>query len=436
MPTRVVSTPHPRRPAWWFAAACAAAIGFFTLLPSPGEPGTAFACLVCGSRGGVDAILNLLLFAPLGFALTLCGVRPARAIVAMALLSASIEAIQFMAIPGRDATLGDIVMDTAGGAIGVAMAHWSSAWLRPSSRFAAWACGGWSALWLAMQALSSFAFAPSLPDAAYYGQIARSFASMATFRGNVLDAHVGATTIPDERMASGSNVRALLATGATVSAVVVPGPATSRLAPIIRIADRHRDEVLILGQDARAIVFGVRTGAAVLRLRPPLFALPDALPGSAPTDTVGSNAQSTVRLDARYGSTVHLAAEQSGIRVARDIQAVAGLGWTLVLPEQWYIEGSAFEAAITALWFAAGLFPLGYWAGWVRARHDVAPPAILLVVITVALAAILACGLTLIPLRSGLSPANSIHWLSAVAGTVAGFAASLSARRRPLPDTM
>lgn len=431
MPIRVVSTPHPRRSAWWLAAACTAAIGYFTLLPAPGEPGTAFFCLICGSRGGVDAVLNLLLFVPLGIALALAGVRPTRAIIAMSILSACIEATQFIALPGRDATLGDIVMNTAGGAIGVAMTYWASAWLRPSPRFAARACVAWSALWLGAQAVASFALAPLLPRVPYYGQIARAFASMATFPGTVLDARVAATSIPDRRIPDELHIRAPLAMGAPISAVVVPGRETARLAPIVRIADRRREEVAILGQDVRTFVFGVRTGAAALRLRPPLFALPDVFADSQ--DTAAADPQPAVRLDARYGAMVSLRAERPGTSVARDVPVVAGLGWTLVLPQQWYIEGTVVEATITALWLAAGLFPLGLWAGGLRRRRAALAPTRDAVVITVLLGAVLACGLAVIPLRFGLAPARLTDWLGAVGGIVAGFTVARAIRGQQIP---
>jgi hypothetical protein len=426
MPTRVVSTPHPRRSACWLAAACIAAIGYFTLLPAAGEPGTAFLCLVCGSRGGVDAVLNVLLFAPLGVALALCGVRAPRAIVGMALLSACIEATQFVAIAGRDATLGDIVMNTTGGAIGIALVHWAPTWLRPSRRFAARACVLWSVLWLLAQAVASFALAPLLPDRPYYGQIARSFASMATFPGEVLDARTGTTAVPDRLIPETDSVRARLLAGAPISVLVVPGGDTPRLAPILRIADRDREEVALIGQDARTPVFGVRSGASLLRLRPALFAVPDAFGQTA--STARRDLTPTVRLSARFGPVVHLRVEQSGSEIARDLPLVAGLGWTLVLPQQWYVEGTAVEAVITGLWLALGLVPLGFWMAWLRARARA--PSRVITTVAIMLAAILVCGLVVIPRQFGLAPGSVVHWLSAIAGIGAGFAiASLTQRR-------
>ena len=400
------------------------AIAYFTLTPAPGQPGGTFLCLVCGSRGGVDSVLNLLLFVPLGAALASLGVRPRSAVAGMALFSACIEATQFVALSGRDATLGDIIMNTVGGALGVVLACSAHGWLRPPARIAARACLAWSALWLAGQAVASFSFAPSLPDARYHGQLARAFASMATFKGAILDARIGATVIPDGLITNSADVRALLARRSPVTALVVPAGRTQRLAPIVRIADDRREELVLLAQDGSAAVFGLRTGASVFRLRPPLFRLDGALRGAADPRQGGAGA--AVRLRASYGPVVHMRADRSDGSASRDIAARVGLAWTLVLPQQWYIEGTRTEAVITWLWVAAGLIPLGFWMASVRARG--ADGSSVWPVTLIALATVLACGLWLLPRWFGIAPASLAQWIAAAAGLTAGYLAARGVR--------
>ena len=73
-----------------------------TLIPMDAGSETDFiACIVCGSRGTADALVNVILFAPLGLALALTGRTGIRWIGYAALLSATIEFAQLV-IPGRD----------------------------------------------------------------------------------------------------------------------------------------------------------------------------------------------------------------------------------------------------------------------------------------------------------------------------------------------
>ncbi len=101
-------------------------IGLMTLLPAPEEAARAAAtpldCILCGDLGSVDFLLNILLFVPLGVGLGLAGFSWRRAVVLAGLLSAGIELLQMKFIPGRDASLGDILSNTLGGGLGALLA--------------------------------------------------------------------------------------------------------------------------------------------------------------------------------------------------------------------------------------------------------------------------------------------------------------------------
>ena len=91
----VASTPHLRRIGGVVTIGSVAAILLVTLLPESGQPVASHLCLVCGTFGGVDAILNVLLFVPLGLGLALSGIRWSRALLIVCALSLTVETTQF-----------------------------------------------------------------------------------------------------------------------------------------------------------------------------------------------------------------------------------------------------------------------------------------------------------------------------------------------------
>src|SRR2546423_11761821 len=99
--------PHQRRIGLIVILVSLALIAFATLLPEEGNPVPSL-CIICGTFGGVDAILNVLLFVPLGVGLALVGVRWRHAFLTVALLSMAIETAQLVAIPARTQTTGKI----------------------------------------------------------------------------------------------------------------------------------------------------------------------------------------------------------------------------------------------------------------------------------------------------------------------------------------
>ncbi|HXI21878.1 MAG TPA: VanZ family protein, partial [Gemmatimonadales bacterium] len=103
-------------------------IAWFTLRPDPESAEAAarspFTCLVgCGDQGLRDAILNVILFLPLGLALGLwLPARRFRSWLLTVALSCAIEFCQYHWLLGRDASLRDILTNSAGGAAGIWLA--------------------------------------------------------------------------------------------------------------------------------------------------------------------------------------------------------------------------------------------------------------------------------------------------------------------------
>ncbi len=404
-----------------------AAIMAATLVPQAGQPETTPLCVICGTLGGVDAVLNFLLFFPLGVGLGLSRARTSTALLTIFILSAGIELTQYFLISGRDASIGDVLTNVLGGSAGFFIAQTSHLWRRPMRTTALRLSVLWSAIWLGLQLLSSYSFAPALPDSHYYGQIARVFEHMATFGGQVLSATIDTVSVPNFGFAKTEQLHGLLERGAPVGAVVIPAGPTHGIAPIVRIADERQREIVLLAQDHSDLVFSLRTGAAALRLRQPLFVMREVFPA------VGDGAQiqfsDTLDIRARYGtSVVEMWADSGDVARQRDIPVYPALGWILFFPARWYVEGTTAEVGVSLLWLGASLIPLGYWIFFVvRSKQGrpprERPPAFY------GLLVVLGLGLVVIPFLFGMMPDSLAAWLASAGGLLVGVVLGRADRR-------
>lgn len=395
-----------------------AAIALATLLPEPPVIVESHFCLVCGALGGVNGVLNVFLFAPLGVGLALWGVPGRRALLSMFALSVLIETAQLLLIPGRYSTLGDVLTNTVGGAFGFWIGRYADLWLRPPPRVARNLALGWALVWLAIQIVSNFGLALSLPDSQYYGQLARALPNRAVFHGVVLAASIGDAQIPNTVLAHSRDVRGLLLKGAPVATTVVPAELTRTLAPIVRVAGGRNEEIVLLAQNGAGLVFGVHTGAAVLRLRPPLFSLREAFASSSSPAVVDD----TLRLSGRYfPDSVRMTANSESATRERAVPLSAALGWTFWLPFQWLIEGTSAELVISSLWTACLLIPLGYWSVKIGGSSGSQRVATQLVLALLGVAAVY-LGLIVVPHGFGLATAPLRDWLATLTGILVGCA--------------
>lgn len=421
MKMTVAPAPHLRRVGLVIAVASLVAISFATLSPEPGSAVGSHLCLVCGSLGVVNAVLNVFLFVPLGIGLAFIGFPGKRAVLAMFALSALIETAQFLVIPGRYSTIGDVLTNTLGGVLGFAVGRYAFTLLRPSPRIAVALCIGWSAVWLTVQTISAFGFSPAMPTSEYYGQIAPRLGNFEQFRGRVLRANIADVAVPDTRFKDSAHVRELLLRGAIVTTtIVVPARPTGDIAPIVRLADASQREIALLAQNGDNLVFGVRTGAAVLRLRPPFFALSDVFPAVSPSDS--GLTTDTLTVSARYSAREVWMNTQMRTSHDRRIRIAVSLGWTMLLPFQWFIEGTRVELALSAVWIACLLLPIGYWGvGVARFPRAENATRIWTTAMPIALVLLLV-GLVAVPHAFGATAAPPSDWLAALTGILLGGA--------------
>jgi len=388
-----------------------AAIALATLTPAEaGAYGSPF-CIICGELGAVDVVLNILLFMPYGFGFGLADLRWRRAIGLTIATTAAIEFLQFSVVAGRDASLGDVLMNSIGGSLGYLLAVHIDSIVRPEVAAKRVLIMAWGAVVVGIQLLGAYALVPALPALPYYGQIARDLgADLLPFPGAVVAPVIGRDTIRNSGVAP-DRVRDALASGAAASATVVPVGCNIELSDIIHIADGGQREVFILAQDHADLVYGIRTGAERLRLRGMRYALRDVFGTgecSPNNDTIAITAASGPR------AIVLRAEHRGGRRQELDVQPHVAASWQLFAPWQPYIDGGSSDKLITALWLAVLFAPLGYWLAFGMSHQRLARAG-------VSLLAIAGVALWGAPALFGFGRAPLIDWMSVFAGAVLGW---------------
>ncbi len=376
---------------------------FLTLFPEPpsegAEPG---GCFWCGHFAFADAILNLLLFLPIGFLLALrhkgSHVRTWAGLTALALL---IEVVQIF-IPGRFPTLSDVLMNSAGAAIGIGLAR---QWRRgpalrgPTTDVLSIVAGNVAAC---LTLGSTLLLSPSLPESGWYGQWTPDLGHYEQYEGEVLDARIGDMTVPGRRLDDPSAVRTRLRTGEPIVVSFVAGPEPSGLAPVFSIYDGMEREILVLGARESDLVFRLRRRASDWRLRSPEALYPGTVPSNGDT--------ALVRLTVRDRSTC--------LEIPHDYclpLATPGRGWSLLLGAAQMTE---FERIADAAWLGFLFIPLGY---WLRRRRAAA------IGLAIGLAGLLGSALL-------AGEMSGLDWLATGLGPALGLIGGIWAGRVLSPD--
>ncbi len=219
-----------------------------------------------------DALVNLALFAPLGFALARAGRRRVRVLLAALALSASIELLQGLLIPGRRGSGADVVLNTAGAVAG--------SFLPGAPAFLlAFPLAGWLA--------SGPALRPSAPRTGqWWGQWAHHFGGTVPFSGKILSVRFQHREIPDGPLDSTalliSEVRRL---GPALDVSLVAAERQSGVAHLAGVSDGAGHAVIAVEQAGSDLLLTWRSLGAAAGLRPAKAVFPGAL-ASAPGDTL------------------------------------------------------------------------------------------------------------------------------------------------------
>ena len=320
-----------------------------TLFPSGVEqPGTGTGCLICGARGLADALLNVMLFVPLGTALALCRWSVSRSYIFAAGLSLGIELAQLF-LPGRNPTPGDVLFNTLGAAFGIFAVRSATYWLLPRGMHATRLAVAAAIAGVSVCAGIAQLLEPSFPGSTYYGQWTANLGHLEWYRGRVLEAKLGGLQIPGRRLVDSDAIRELLLEGAPLYVRAVAGPPTPALGPLLSIYDDQQREIILLGPDRGDLVFRFRTHAAALRLDQPDLRALGAIRDLPPGDTI----EITVWRDPS-GSYMAMSGNPT-----RRLGFTIGSGWGILLyPET---LPAWLKMLLNGAWVAALFIPLGFW---------------------------------------------------------------------------
>lgn len=394
----------------------AAAVGVITLTPAPRGPALPLWCLTCGLRPGVDALLNILLFVPLAAGMGLCRIGFRRAVIAGALASIAIEALQFAVVAGRFPSARDVLANSLGVALGYAIGRWFASIVRPDARIARSLALGAAALWLVTQAFTAWAMGSSAPPTPWWSQLQPDYDEYpAKFAGRVLGASIGSIAIVEsDRLARGDDARRALLAGAPLRATLIGVEPTRARALVMVISAGPVRDAAFWEQEGRSAVFRVPVRGTLLGLRTPSVRLDDAMAVGA-TDTLtlsGAYARGRYRLTATH----------AGIVTERELAASPSLLWAFLLPLPMYAFGSEVRV-YTAIWVGSAWLLLGFWG----ARAAAATGARFVVIAAVVT---LILGLAALPVMLGVPVAHASEWLATTLGFAIGW---LVARARARP---
>ena len=405
------------KPKWAFLALSVLAICVATLRPAGDTipSGWSFS-LVEGDEAVAELIQNLLLFVPFGFALALRSTLGARRLLLAGLaLSFTVEFLQQW-IPGRDPSLGDIIVNGAGALVGGSLVWTAPRWLNPPPRRAPWLALGSAAVAAGAWLGTGWLLQPDLPPTppAYTSNWTPDIRLWGRYRGHVLSATLGALPLVEQAPVDEAALRAFLSGNERLQIALEAGRAPGRISPVVMIDAAGGRDVLVVAADYADVVLRYRTRAAALTLDRPDLRARGALAGILPGDTITARAWSDARA---FCLSV-------GMRRWCRLGYTIGDGWKLVFfPEHfppWALR------LLNAMWVGGGLLGIGLCGG--LRRHPASGAALLLAAVTLALG----------PRVVGLNATPLSEWLGGVTGLTLGWLAwrartRLSFLRAPPP---
>jgi hypothetical protein len=363
---------------------------------------TPLLCLICGEQGGADVAANLLLFLPFAVGLRLAGWSWRRTVAAAASVSFTVELLQYLVITGRDASLSDVLTNTASGAMGAALGGVLPALTAPSPVRATRLLVGALAAPLALLAAWGWLLGPDMPPGRLMSRWAHVAPGIDVFDGRVRAVRLNGRAMPaDGPPPDARRLRTEVAGGAIDLAAEVTSGAPVRIASWIYMFRVPSGGAVTLSQLRRRAVFAVPARALRFHFFPPTVTLADAFPAEpgAPVTLRAVERRRDLILSSSYGGRTRSVA--LGITPA--------YGWILVSPFQF---GGGTERWMTALCLLLLYLPAGYWAASIgRPTRAVA-----------GLGAGISLALAAVSPAAGLAPAPWTEWLGALAGAAFGWA--------------
>ena len=386
-------------------------IGLMTLKPLPGTTTLTGSCIFCGTLGGVDFALNILLFIPLGLSLRWYAGSWKTPIIAGAALTLLVESMQWRLIAGRDPSRGDLVANTLGAIVGAWLAVEGVRWLnctRPQARRLA---SVFAVLTAGIMVASASLLLPAKTRYPQWVQWTPPRPNLDRFRGRLLAVQLnGASIHPTEILRPDRSLDSTtrgLSVRATVSGAVEP---TRRQAIVVRIAN-ELEEGFALSQWHTRLAFRSNLVAARLKLRPPVVGLDDAFSvttSDAETPELMISAESNPR-------AMSVERETSGHRESVVLPRTIGLAWSLFMPREVALDATWWP--INAAWLCVLMLPISFFTARSARESDALSRIIRWLPFAVVVGALVAA-----PAVAGLSGTRPGEWLGVAAGLLLGAA--------------
>jgi len=402
-----------RRVGIGLSVAMIVVIGVLTLQAQPADEWLPIrhTCLVCGKLGVADVIANVLLFTPLGVGLVLAGVPWRRALVVGAAYSTAIELTQYLAVPGRFATVSDVLTNTLGTGVGVTLAVWWRELVWPSARSALRLAIAGAVAWTGVLVFGAWGVGrvtdPRDEPASRSPLVTAP--GLGWYAGTVREVAIGGQVI---RHAGTGPVVLQARVGREVSADVVAQGRDPRstLIPLLFVhAPGDTAARLLIGMRGGAALFSAGSRAGRARLRGPAVTLPGAFAATAPD---AADPSPFVLRGRVHGDSLVLTYEHGPVRRTNALRLAPTLGWALISPFP-AVDGPLSGLA-TAAWLVCLALPVGYFSrratGTGGARMAWGP----------ALGVVGA--LCLVPRLGSFGPPTPTEWGTSVAGLAAGAA--------------
>jgi hypothetical protein len=322
-----------------------------TLWPLSGASYDGFStCLTCGDGIARDAVLNVLLFLPLGAALALVGVGIRGAVAASLAVSVVVEVLQWGIVPGREAAVTDLLTNTVGGGLGALLMANRHRLASPGGRDArALVCAA-GALWTILIGFATWGLAPDAPATPqYWGQHVHDLPGFALLNARVIQARINGYDLPDAPIAATAALRRSIREkgyrlGATVSAL----PSVDGRAEIVALVDGANHFLALLEQRRCALRFSTRMRGARVGLVPPSVAL------------VGACADGVTRVSGSFDRRqVIVSIERGGVTRWHSQRITPATGWLLVVPD---VAPDGLDWAWTLAWLGVPIALIGWWA--------------------------------------------------------------------------
>lgn len=402
-----------RRIGWILSIVTLATILFLTLTPEPGESPGGFWCLVCGQLGAVDVTANVILFIPMGLSFALAMNRRWLPLAIIIGTTVMIETLQIRVIPGRDASVSDILSNSLGGLIGIELSLRRKALLWPTSSVAVRLAVGWFAVFAAICAVTAWAVRPAFVPRSLWVQWVPPRAGYDPFTGKLMSFDIDGIPLPLGYPSGSLNVDThLMSDSWRATATIDRDGLTNVRSVIVRISEEFT-QPFALEQRYSDLTCLQKTRSADFRFRSPRIALPNAFQLST------GKHPDVLQLVCAHRDRSLVASAHAGDEVREEVVPMSpSLGWTLVSPFD--IPLSSRTWWISALWLIGLLIPAGYW--WTAATHG----AVAVdrrrrsSIIAAGLLCGSALGFVLVPLVAGTALGTWWEWLFAAIGIVCG----------------